>query len=251
MSTVSENIGHIVTLLFFDFVFFVCVFLYLLYLLLIRYFPGEKNPSPFLNSVNNFYLILTSTTFLVTLVYAFLFPLYFSSSAVILPLIMLVFVYLFYLRFTDTLKYMIILQEMPRLPHILVMLVTLFTLGFLLFQFCVQVQVMWGFSLIPLPENLTPSAFPELKISNQTDSNDPVINTALEDKANGTGFFRRKLEKFTHGVVEKIIDSPTTPEFKEMEKRGLKGLLSKESNLVWPMKSLGVNLETVRRVLCQ
>ena len=144
-----------------------CVFLYLLYLLKIRLSAHSKKPSFFLNIIHSFYLLLTASTFLLTLFYAVFFPLYFSNAVIILLLLLLVFVYLFYLRLTDSLKYTIILQEMPRLPLILMILVSFFSMGFILLEYCIQIQLIWGFSIIPFLdpsdslEKSTPETCPE------------------------------------------------------------------------------------------
>lgn len=251
MNQTALNLGKIATVLAVDFLFFSCVFLYLLYLVKIRFFPSSETSCYFTNVVNNFYLLLTATTFVFTLIYALIYPLYFSGGALILIMLALVFIYFFYLRATDTFKYLVLIQKIHVLPLMLYIMVTLFTLAFIFVDYCVQIQLVWGFSFVPPVGDLEN---PKFLVENQPsgETSDPVIGTPLEGKGPGPerpsslwGKTCGIVERWAHRGIDRVIDSDQNPgsqTIKDFEKIALKDMTSVEPAHIWPLDSLGVDL---------
>ena len=70
----------------------------------------------FRNIINDFYILLTIGTAIITIYATFIFSMHFYVMAGVWFMIVLILVFLMYLRHTQPFQYAVISQELPRLP---------------------------------------------------------------------------------------------------------------------------------------
>ena len=127
------------------FFFFFLLLPYLMFLLFTTY-PGKKDPLPERSTIiYQFYLGLSAVTLLVTLYSLILLPHYFTAGGILWCLLFSLLIFLFFLGRKDKFRYVIIAEEIPRVPLLMAALTcgvcVLYSVYFIILESIVLLRV--------------------------------------------------------------------------------------------------------------
>ena len=198
--------------------------------------------------IHNFYTFLTSFTLLFTLIFVSYIPLYVESGGLVIFPLFLTVVYFSYLRRTDPFQCAVISKEMPKVPLYIFIGVILLSLGYTVFATLVQIQVMLNSHQVALMAEALESQGNSIPLN--PPEKDIEIHTPLENSdehpLERQGLFLRTtkslLQNSLNGVIDKYMESPTTPEVAELERQLAREFTAAESSSAVHPSQLRINM---------
>ena len=250
MTLIASNISLILNLLFFVFIVFFAVLPYLIFLYWSRLYRKSTVSLSTQQIIHNFYLFLTCFTFGLTTAFLCIFSEYFYGATLVLLLLALVCAYLFYLQSTDVFRYIVISQQLPLLPLVITILVTLVALVYTGLLYLVHTKVWLTASTVALMGPALEAHLNSLDSPGSTDQagGEIQVATPLEEgsASKKTGVIHNcgnwMLKKLVDNKVGAVIDAPTSAPVKELQREIFYHYSHSDSDVVRDPASLGVTM---------
>ena len=142
MSEIAANSSRALSLLTCLFCVFLSLLPYLLFLYASKYYKAINVPFSIGKIVHDFYIFLTCSSVIITLICAAFFPLYFNSVGVVCILLAGVCISLCYLRWTYPFQSAVISQQLPLVPLVVTLVVTITGMGYTAFAMLVEATLL-------------------------------------------------------------------------------------------------------------
>ena len=222
------------------FLVFLAVLFYLVFLWMSNYYRRTNISFSRRKIIHHFYLFLTCSTLAVTLSFLFFSPLHFYGGGAVC----LVCAYLFYLGFTNFFPYVIISEELPRWHLVIVMLVTITSLGYTAFAALVHANILVESNQVYVLTQALEThsqclseerAEKDIQLPTPLEGGNLALTMATPPERTGSmrGVLNWAIQDVTQAQVEKTIKAPTTPELKELEQKVWNAVTTHESADVW------------------
>lgn len=202
--------------------------------------------------------MLTATTAFFTFYVTFVFsmPIYVMAGVFFMTLLVLIF--LLHLRRTQPFQFLVISQELPRLPLVLTILILFISIGLTHFAMICEAALLVTGVQVELFAQFIEQHFDQPGNTNDTnktnDTNDidiivptPMEHTVEPVTQSGSsrgirGFFWQYARGYVDNIVYHAIEASTTEIEKEVYKTIYEGVVTKNTPWVYTPESLNVNL---------
>ena len=232
---------------------FLSILPYFFFLYWSRFYKKLKTDLSIRKVVHSFYIMLTLLTafFIFYVTFVFSMPIYVMSG--VFFMILLVLLFLLYLRRTQPFQYAVISQELPRLPLVLTILILFMGIGLTYVAMMLEAALLVTGTQVELVVQFMEQHFnqPENTTDQDTNDTDVVVPTPIEKPVSSSsssrgvgGFFWNLARGFVDDKVVNVIEAPTTEIKKQVYKTVYQGVVTKDTPWVYTPESLKVDAGT-------